>query len=70
MVFAHAYIVARIELCSALAQNNVSRNDSLSARFLDAKTASRPLLDEPPAFLCAMTLLHIVPVRARLKMIT
>jgi hypothetical protein len=40
MVFAHAYIITRMEFGSTLAHNNVTRYHSLAAEFFNAKTAT------------------------------
>ena len=40
MVFTHADIVARKEFGAALADDNITGNDGLSAGFFDAQTAA------------------------------
>ncbi len=60
VVLADANIGAGMPLGSALTQNNVARNDSFAAELLYAKalgSESRPLREEPPAFLCAIGVL-------------
>ena len=57
MVLAQADVVARVPLRAALADDDVAGDDVLAAELLDAEALdceSRPLREEPPAFLCAI----------------
>ncbi len=57
MVLAHADIGAGMPFGAALTHDDVARNHGFRAELLDAErrpSESRPLRDEPPAFLCAM----------------
>jgi hypothetical protein len=57
MVLAHADIDAGMPLGAALTNNDVAGEDSFAPNFFTPRrldSESRPLRDEPPAFLCAM----------------
>jgi len=57
VVLAHGHIGARMHLGAALAHNDVARKDDLTAEALTPSRwllESRPLREDPPAFLCAM----------------
>jgi hypothetical protein len=54
VILAHADILARIILGAALADDDVARNDGSPPDFFTPRrrpALSRPLRDEPPAFL-------------------
>ena len=57
MVLADADVRARIIFGAALAHDDVAADDALAAELLHAEARpalSRPLREDPPAFLCAM----------------
>ena len=59
MVLAHADVFAGIEFGAALAHDHIAAGDRLRRRTASRPASwpveSRPLREEPPAFLCAMT---------------
>ena len=58
MVLAHADVAARIEFGAALAHEDVAGDDASPPNFFTPRrrpAESRPLREEPPAFLCAIS---------------